>query len=145
LVLIAQTLYFFRGWITQTMPTTRPAFVEACKHLRCSVPLARDDGAVTVVGHELIEQPGKPGRILLTAIVANRSGAKQDFPTLEIKLADTKEAVLASRILTPSEYLGRAPMAEEGINPSSELYINLSLDLATKLTASGYEVRVFYP
>jgi hypothetical protein len=111
----------------------------------CVVPPARDVAAIKVESSDLIEQPGKPGRILLSAIVANRSAVKQTFPVLQIVLTDAKETVIASRVLQPSAYLGRVPSPGEGIAPNTELYINLNLDLSGGSAASGYAVSVFYP
>lgn len=145
LVLIVQLTFVYLGWIFQHVPQARPAFTAVCDVLGCVVPLSRDVAAIKVESSDLVEQPGKPGRILLSAIVANRSALKQSFPVLEIVLTDAKETVIASRVLQPSAYLGRLPSEVEGIAPNTELYINLNLDLSGGATASGYAVRVFYP
>lgn len=143
--LLAQATYFYRAWIVQQLPQAGPAFAAACDAIGCVMPLARDVAAIKVESSDLVEQPGKPGRILLSAIVANRSAVKQAFPVLEVVLTDAKETVIASRILQPTAYLGRVPSQVEGIAPNTELYINLNLDLSGGATASGYAVRVFYP
>lgn len=143
--LMLQIIFFFRSEIVQRFPDTRPALVAACDLLKCSVPWGRVEGAVRVDQYDLIEPPGRPGKMLLTATLVNRGATKQDFPNIELKLTDTSEAVLSSRVLTPPEYLGRIPSTQEGINPNAELYINLSLELAGKTPASGFSLRPFYP
>jgi predicted Zn finger-like uncharacterized protein len=145
LVLAAQAIYFFRSEIVQRFPDARPALVAACDFLKCTVPWGRVDGAVRVDQYDLIEPPGRPGKMLLTATLVNRGATKQDFPNIELKLTDTSETVLSSRILTPPDYLGRTPSSQEGINPNAELYINLNLELAGKTPASGFSLRPFYP
>jgi len=140
-----QSLYFFRSEITQQYPQFRPYFVRACGLASCTVSWGRDQAAIKIESSDLIEPPGKPGRILLTAMITNRAKTRNDFPSIEVKLMDTSNVVLASRILSPSEYLGRVPSSEESIAPNAELYVNLNLELAGKVPASGYGLRAFYP
>ena len=92
----------------------------------------------------MIETPGKAGRILLTATLANRGLMPQDLPLLELKLTDNANQVILSRVLRPDEYMGRKPGRDENLAPNVELYVNLSLELVTKAQASGYGVRAFY-
>jgi hypothetical protein len=110
----------------------------------CNVPWGRDQNAVKIESSDLIEPPGRPGRILLTATLVNRASSKQDFPMLEVKLTDANNAVLTSRVLMPAEYLGRTPGGAEGLAPNVELYINLNLEVAGKSQASGYGLQAFY-
>ena len=67
------------------------------------------------------------------------------MPSLELRLTDNANQVVASRLLHPSDYLGRAPAKEEGLVPNAELYVNLNLELSNKPLASGYGLIVFYP
>jgi predicted Zn finger-like uncharacterized protein len=145
LLLIVQALYFFRSVIVQQYPQLRPHFVAACDFLQCQIAWGRNQDAIKIESSDLIEPPGKQGRILLSATLVNRAATKHDFPMLEVKLMDASNAVLSSRIFSPQEYLGRVPNPEEGITPNAELYINLNLALASKSSASGYGLRAFYP
>lgn len=144
-VLAMQTLYFFRSEIVQQYPPLRPHFVAACKIAGCTVAFGRDANAIKIESSDLIEPPGKPGRILLTAAIANRGNTPHDFPFLEVKLMDANNTVLSSRVLSPGEYLGRLPTRDESIAANAELYVNLNLELAGKSPASGYGLRAFYP
>jgi hypothetical protein len=110
----------------------------------CNVPWGRDQNAIKIESSDLIEPPGRPGRILLTATLVNRAASKQDYPVLEVKLTDANNGVLTSRVLTPAEYLGRTPSGDEGLAPNVELYINLNLEIAGKSQASGYGLQAFY-
>jgi predicted Zn finger-like uncharacterized protein len=149
LALLAQVAYqlthVYRAWTVEHLPQVASVLTSVCNTVGCVMPLGRDVNAIKVESSDLVEQPGKPGRILLSAIVANRGALKQAFPVLEIVLTDAKETVIASRVLEPAAYLGRVPTQAEGIAPNTELYINLNLDLIGGATASGYAVRVFYP
>ncbi len=145
IVLVLQILYAFRSEIAQQYPALRPSFVTACEIAGCAVAFGRDANAIKIESSDLIEPPGKPGRILLTATIANRANTPHDFPFLEVKLMDANNAVLSSRVLNPGEYLGRRPARDENIAANTELYVNLNLELAGKTPASGYGLRAFYP
>ena len=144
-VLLLQAIYFFRSQIVQQYPQLRPPLAAACEVIGCTVSWGRDQTLIKIESSDLIEPPGRPGKILLTATLANRAATKQDYPALEVKLTDANNAVLTSRVLMPTEYLGRTPAAEEGLAPNAELYINLNLELVGKSPASGYGLRAFYP
>lgn len=148
IVLALQCIYAWRSQIAQRIPEGRPHLVTACALVGCSVPWGRDEALIKIEASELIEPPGKPGRILLNAAIVNRAQTRQDFPALEVKLSDSANNLLASRVLLPSEYLGRVPAGEESLAPGAELYVNLNLELsgeARTRTASGYGLRAFYP
>jgi len=140
-----QSAFYFRSEIAQQYPQLRPQMAAACDAIGCAISWGRDTALIKIESSDLIEPPGRPGRILLTATLANRAATKQDFPALEVKLTDANNSVLSSRILMPSEYLGRVPAAGEGLAPNIELYVNLNLELAGKSPASGYGLRAFYP
>ncbi len=140
-----QALYYFRSGIVQQYPQLRPQFVAACEVIGCRVSWGRAQDVIKIESSDLIEPPGRPGRILLTATLVNRGATKQDYPALEVKLTDASNTVLSSRILMPAEYLGRATSPDEGLAPNVELYVNLNLELVGKSPASGYGLRTFYP
>ena len=70
--LVAQTAYAFRTTFISNYPQLRPAFGALCEFAGCALPWGRDDTAFEIVTSELIESPGKPGRILLTATLVNK-------------------------------------------------------------------------
>lgn len=143
--LALQAAFYFRSEIVQQYPQLRPQMAAMCEALACSISWGRDTALIKIESSDLIEPPGRPGRILLTATLVNRAPTKQDFPALEVKLTDANNAVLSSRVLMPAEYLGRVPAAGEGLAPNIELYVNLNMELVGKPQASGYGLRAFYP
>ena len=143
--LLAQAAYAFRTTLVSNYPELRPAFGQLCDFAGCSIPWGRDEAAFEIVGSELIESPGKPGRILLTATLINRGKTKQDLPSLELRLTDNANQVVVSRPLHPNDYLGRMIAKDEGLAPNAELYVSLNLDLSSKPLASGYGLLPFYP
>ena len=143
--LLAQGAYAFRTPLVATFPQLRPAVSQVCEFAGCSLSWGRDESALKIEASELIESPGKPGRILLTAVLVNHGKTKQDLPSLELKLTDNANQVVVSRLFHPSDYLGRAISKDEGLLPNTELYVNLNLELSNKPLASGYGLVVFYP
>ncbi len=143
--LAAQLGYIFRVAIIEAAPQTRLYFVDVCGVLGCTITWGRDSNMIKIVESDLIEPSGKPGRILVTATLANRATMKQDLPSLELRLTDAANQVLVSRVLQPSDYLGRAVQREDGIAPGTELLINLNIESSNKPVASGYGLRAFYP
>ena len=144
--LTVQAAYAFRSTIVSNYPQLRPTFTELCAVAGCSVSWGRDEAALKIEASELLtEASGKPGRILLTAILVNRGKTKQDLPSLELRLTDNANQVVASRLLHPADYLGHAVGKDEGLVPNTELYVNVNLEIGNKAQASGYTLLVFYP
>ena len=145
LLLALQLAYLFRSDILQAYPPSRPALARACEALRCTLQWGRDEAAMKIESSDLIEVPGRNGRLLLSAIIANRAKTAQDLPLLEIKLTDTANNLLASRLLTPQDYLGRPPGSDENVPVDAELFVHLQIDWKGKAVPSGYSIRVLYP
>ena len=143
--LVVQASYFLRTTIVETAPQARPYFMKACEVLGCVMSWGRDSNAIKIIESDLIEPPGKPGRLLVTATVANRGASKQDLPFIELRLTDNANQILVSRILQPADYLGRQPLPDEGLAPNAELLINLNIESTNKSVASGYGLRAYYP
>lgn len=144
IVLAGQAAYFFRSPIVSSYPEVRPYFSVACEWLSCTLPWNRDDNALKVESSDLIEEIGKPGRFLLTAIISNRAKTVQDYPYIELTLSDTNNQTLTRRVLQPRDYLGRPVRRGEGMAPGSESSLNLSLE-ASNSRAAGYHLLLFYP
>ncbi len=142
--LSAQLAYAYRSTIVQSFPQSRPLYLTVCEWAGCGLAWGRDDNAIRIEASDLIELPGKTGRILLTATLVNRGKGRQDLPSLELKLTDNANQVILGRVLEPHEYLGRAVTKDESLVPNVEMYVNLSFELTPKALASGYGVRAFY-
>ncbi len=140
-----QLTFMFRATLATAYPELRPPLIQMCEIAKCSIPWGRDAAQFEIVGSELIEAPGKPGRILLTATLINRAKAKQDLPSLDLKLTDNANQVVVGRALHPSDYLGRVIEKDEGLAANAELYMSLTLEVSGKQLASGYGLLPFYP
>jgi predicted Zn finger-like uncharacterized protein len=144
LVLGMQLAYAFRAKIAQQYPVARPALESACASIGCTVPWVNDESALKLEDSELLEVPGKPGQISLSARVRNLSGAAQEYPHLELTLTDVTGQTAVRRVLRPTDYLGRAPAPGEVMAPGSEILVSVRLETG-RVKPTGYELLLFYP
>ena len=143
-LLAVQALYAFRSQLAQRYPTTRPWLESACASIGCTVPWVNEESALKLEDSELLEVPGKPNQIALSARIRNLSRAAQEFPHLELTLTDLTGQTAVRRVLRPMDYLGRMPVTGEVMAPGSEALVSLRLE-TTRVKATGYELLLFYP
>jgi predicted Zn finger-like uncharacterized protein len=139
-----QALYAFRSQIARQYPETRPWLESACASAGCTVPWVNEEAALKLEDSELLEVPGKPNQIALSARIRNLSRAAQEFPHLELTLTDLTGQTAVRRVLRPMDYLGRVPVAGEVMAAGSEALVSLRLE-TTRVKATGYELLLFYP
>ncbi len=144
LLLGVQALYAFRAQVAQQYPDTRPWLESACARAGCTVPWVNEESALKLEDSELLEVPGKPNQIALSARIRNLSRAAQEFPHLELTLTDLTGQTAVRRVLRPMDYLGRVPVTGEVMAPGSEALVSLRLE-TTRVKATGYELLLFYP
>lgn len=146
LLLLAQLAVAFRAEILVRFPQARPALGQLCKVFRCTVdwPARRD--LLAVVGTELQSRPGTDA-YELTAVVRNRGQITVALPAIELTLSDTLNRVVARKVFTPAEYLGRDDDAQAqqvaGLEPGADLTIRIAFE-ARELNAAGFVVYPFY-
>jgi predicted Zn finger-like uncharacterized protein len=143
-ILVLQIIYMWRSEIVSRYPDLRPMLAAACDAAGCTLPWGRNQSALKVESSDLIEELNRRGRFLLTATIANRAPVIQDYPHIEVSLTDTGNQTLVRRVLSPAQYLGRAPERGEGMEPNSVTQINVRLE-STAANAAGYHVELFYP
>jgi hypothetical protein len=145
LALSAEIAFAFKSTLVQSVPESQSHFLKLCAWMECRISWGNDETAIKVESSDLVETPTKPGRILFTATLANRGKTIQDLPYIEVKLTDNANQTLASRTLSPADYLGRPLRLGEAMAANSEVFVNLNIDVGAKTLASGYAVRAFYP
>jgi hypothetical protein len=116
----------------------------ACTLARCTVPWINQDSALKLEDSELLEVPGKPGQIALTARIRSLAASPMEYPHVELTLTDTTGQVAVRRVLKPADYLGRSPAAGDVLSPGTDLMVSLRLDTG-RVKATGYELMLFYP
>ena len=149
-VLVGQGSYFYRTELSVLAPTLQPYLEQYCEFLECTVPLPQRAELLSIETSDLQSDPTQPaGVITLTATVRNRAPFPQAFPAFELTLTDTQDQPLASRILTPAQYLGAekkstANVVAQAIAPNQDINLKLYLD-SGDLKAAGYRLFLFYP
>jgi predicted Zn finger-like uncharacterized protein len=144
LVMVMQLAYAFRAEIAARYPPARPVLESVCALARCTVPWINQDSALKLEDSELLEVPGKPGQIALTARIRSLAAAPMEYPHVELTLTDTTGQVAVRRVLRPADYLGRAPAMGDVLSPGTDLLVSLRLDTG-RVKATGYELMLFYP
>ena len=143
LALCLQFLYIYRNEIAHRLPHTSPVLSRLCQSsLRCQITPPIIPGAISIENSSL-EIENEPRQALsLLVLLRNRSVSAQSYPHLEFHLLDSEGQTMASRVLTPTDYLSAdsSPL----ILANVELPIKVTLDTAG-LKASGYRVQTFYP
>ncbi len=144
--LAAQGGYRYRAELAAMIPATRAPLASLCRSLGCQVPLPRRPELMSIDSSELQADGRREGLIALNAVIHNRAGFSQDYPSLEVTLTDDADRPVLRRVLTPSDYLdarGRA-LAAQGIGPGSEATLRVLLD-TSRTRATGYRLYLFYP
>ena len=143
MVLLAQLVYALRMPLVTGMPSLRPALERWCRFAGCSVPLPKRTDALAIESSDLQVDPKRPGVIVLTAALRNRSSIPVQLPALELTLTNAQDQPIARRVFQPRDYLERAAELGSGMRASSE--INVRIELATgELKAAGYRLFLFY-
>ena len=143
LILIAQAAYFFRVDLAAQLPGLKPAFIDYCRLLECSVPLPRHTDLMSIESSGLEADPANESQITLNALLRNRAHYTQAFPDLELTLNDIQDKPLARRMFTPADYLPQAENQSTGLQPNHEINIRLRLNTAD-LKPSGYRLVLLY-
>jgi predicted Zn finger-like uncharacterized protein len=144
LLLVAQSLVYFRDVIARDMPGLKPMLSTYCNVFGCRITLPRNADLITIESSDLKQMPDRPDEIVFAALLRNRAGYAQAYPTLELTLTDSADQAVVKRLIQPPEYVLDKNHIEQGIAPLEE--VNVRLRLATdKVTAIGYRLFIFYP
>ncbi len=144
LLLILQSMTYFRGALSRDMPSMRPILSGYCAIVGCEIPLPRNADAITIESSDLKQFPDRPKEILLTALLRNRADYDQAYPSLELTLTDIADNTVAKKIFHPADYVEDRRKVERGIGPLQEANVRLRLELLN-LGAVGYRLFVYYP
>jgi len=147
LALAAQATYHYRAEIAAAAPWARAPLREACRLLRCEVPLPRRLALLSIDSYEVRAAPGREGVIVLDAVIRNKAPFPQEFPALQFALTDEAGRHVVSRVLAPRDYLeaGKAAaLIGRGIEPGGEAALTVYFD-TSRTRASGYRLELFYP
>lgn len=144
--LAVQVGYRYRAEVAAMLPSARAPLAALCAALGCEVPLPRRPELMSIDSSELQADGRREGLIALNAVIHNRAGFAQDYPSLEVTLTDEGDRPVLRRVLAPRDYLdarGRE-LAGQGIAPGSEASVRVLLD-TSRTRATGYRLYLFYP
>jgi hypothetical protein len=143
MVLAAQAIYLFRVEIGRGLPGLRQLLTMACVELGCDMPLPRDVSLIRVVDSDLQSEPGRPGRYVFFATISNRAAFAQDWPYIELTLADSIDTPLIRRVILPAEWV---PPERIGgaFRPRSDVSVRLMVEISGP-EPSNYHIYPFYP
>lgn len=144
LLLFAQGIHFFRHTLAASLPGLKPMLNGYCALLSCTVDLPRELDALSIESSELEADAKLVNVITLHALLRNRSGHAQAWPSLELTLTDLRDQVIARRAFHPADYLRDKEALQKGIGRNREQEIALHLD-TSDLRPSGYRLLLFYP
>ncbi len=144
LLLTAQGAYYYRDALAVKLPGLKPLLVDLCGRLDCSIELPHDVDALSIVSSELEADAKLVNIITLHALLHNRAGSAQAWPSLELTLTDSRDDAIARRTFHPADYLKNMDDLARGIGHNREQEIALRLD-TTDLRPSGYRLLLFYP
>lgn len=144
LLLLAQILFFYRVEISAQLPGLKPVLNSYCGVLHCTIPLPKKADLMSIESSDLEADPLQTNVITLSALLHNRAGHVQAYPSLELSLTDLQDKIVARRIFVPAEYLKAGEDEKLGLAANREMTVRLRLD-TTDLKPSGYKLFLFYP
>ncbi len=136
--LVVQLALYFRTELVQRIPGLNGIF----EAVAVDVPLPRNSDLVTIETSDLQSDKVR-GLLVLQATLHNRAAFDQAWPSLELTLTNTQDAVLARRVLSVDDYLLPASKTPT-FSAHAELAIRLWIE-AKEIGAAGYRLYIFYP
>lgn len=144
LTLATQATYFYRVELAAHLPGLKPALIQYCELLGCTVELPRQAESMSIESSELESDSVQSNLITLHALLHNLAPYAQAYPSLELTLTDMQDAAIARRVFKPSDYLKASDDMQKGLAANRELALALRIDTAD-LKPAGYRLFLFYP
>lgn len=142
-LLLAQSVYFFRISLAAHLPALKPALVQLCSLVNCSVPLPQNAELLSIESSGLEADAAHDNQIDFSALLRNRASYTLAFPVLALTLNDSQDKPLARRFFMPTEYLPADEHAQAGLLSNHEVSIKLHLNTAD-LRPAGYRLELLY-
>ena len=143
LLLLAQSVYFFRTGLAVRLPLVKPALQVFCHLLNCSVPLPQNAELISIESSGLEADPQHENQFSFNALLRNRAAYTQSFPELVLTLNDNQDMPVARRLLAPRDYLTSGENIAHGFSANHELSIKVHLNV-DDLRPAGYRLELVY-
>ncbi|WP_244953585.1 DUF3426 domain-containing protein [Xanthomonas axonopodis] len=120
----------------------RPLVSAACTLARCSLPAWREPEALTLLNRDVRPLPGEAEVLQIQASFRNDARWAQAWPWLQLSLSDADGRVIGTRILSPQEYLGQSPAAQDTLAPGQAVQVAFRVrEPAASTAAFSFDFR----
>lgn len=143
ILLIGQAAYQFRNLIAAAYPPSKEILITLCKYAQCQVQLPAQLGKLSYEADELHSLP-RENTFEFSLLMHNHSSLTQAWPYIELTLKNTQKQSVLKHVFAPADYLPNTQAIEKGFPANQEQAVRLYFEL-NQLTASDYEVTIFYP
>ena len=143
-VLVGQIVFKYRSEIAIAVPNLKPALQAYSEAFKTTLPLPRHVELVSIEQSDLQTDTARGNLLVLNAVLRNRAGYEQAYPSLELSLTDTSDTAIARKVFAPEEFLPDGMAAKQPFKGKSDVAIRLWIE-ANEINAAGYRLYVFYP
>ncbi len=138
--LALQAVHHFRDTVAVRWPQTHGALQAWCAALQCTLAPPRRINDISVESTTLARAGTPPEAFRLSVNLRNHGALPLSVPSVDLKLTDGSGALIARRMLSPSDF--RVSVA--ALPPGSETMLQMLMSTGNRVVA-GYTVEVFYP
>ena len=103
LLLLAQSLFYFRVEVATYLKSARPWLVRFCAMAGCEVPWPKNISLMAIVHSEMFALDAHSRVIVIQ--LENKAGFAQQYPVIEVELMNSNEKVVLRQHLLPQDYL----------------------------------------
>jgi len=136
--LVMQVGHHYRDSLASQWPPLRPMLATWCSLASCTLEAPRRLEDILLESLALTRAPGVDG-FVLSVNLRNRSAVALTLPSVDLKLTDGNERLVARRALAPRDFRA-ASILQAGVESA------LQLTLVTGAApVAGYSIEIFYP
>jgi hypothetical protein len=105
----------------------RSVYGVACRLVGCTLPELRDLGQIQTSNLVVRTSPELEGVLQVDVILQNNAAFEQTFPNIELTFTNLNNEPIASRVLTPAEYLGGELTGRDKMPMRQPIHIGLEI------------------
>lgn len=140
-IALIQAALFFRAQVVNHLPASFSLLDSLCKPLSCTVPLPHQAALVSIEDYRLRSHPDYNDVLILESTLHNRAPYPLALPALKLTLTDDFNAPVASRTLTPADYLPKEANALQGMKEKTSISFQIHIGVAG-IKSSNYSLLV---